>query len=136
MVRAGQPLGPQIAALGEMVEAKQEEFVQKLGARFSALLVENTPLDTGLLRGSWKAGKGGNIRRDGNTDWRNNLNELIAFWAGWKVGTKAFLVNTAFYSRYVEEGTHKMAPRAMLARTRQSVPRMASEVAREVWSNR
>ena len=96
-----------------------QKWVEKAGDRADLVVRETalnlftkikfkTPVDTGRLRAAW--GVGVNVVPKGGNDFAATL-------ATAKAGDRIYLANNVEYAVFVEFGTAKMAPRAMVRTT-------------------
>jgi HK97 gp10 family phage protein len=93
---------------------RQDQFVREFCQDLAEKVVENTPVQTGFLRGSWAAGIGAPAIAASVSDPspRIALNLSRA-----KAGDTIFISNSASYGAFVEFGTSRMSPRAFVRRT-------------------
>lgn len=80
-------------------------------------IVQNTPVDTGFLRGSWTAVLGRNASpRAGKVDpgGGRTLGDMSVTLQGAKWGDVITLVNGANYAMFIEYGTARMRARPMV----------------------
>lgn len=98
-------------------------------------VVERTPVDTGLLRGSWfvsfdRAAVNTGAAEDpsgGATIARMSLTL-----SGTEVGRDIYVLNQAHYANYVENGTTRMAPRLFVASTVNDAPQIFAAAAARI----
>jgi hypothetical protein len=107
------------------LKAQIAAFAQKNEARFDALarqsvqalahgVVEDTPLDTGFLRGSWQPSIGEpSMTHKGEMDASGGLitAKLASIIPQIKTGVIFHMMNNAAYAGYVHDGTTTMAAR-------------------------
>lgn len=98
---------------------KLETVFQEVVMDLSEKVTDNTPLQTGFLKGSWFLGINTITGPSGNFDTTGVMAvATIALAAqGLRVGDVATIGNNASYAKYVEYGTRNMAPRAMVRKT-------------------
>ncbi len=114
----------------DQVGARTDQFVRAFTLELAQRISRRTPVDTGFLRGSWFAtvnGAGapaGGPRTPGGAS-----QQLEATLSATKLGDVISLDNDAHYAPYVEFGTSRMAPRAMVRTTLAEVPTIARQVA-------
>lgn len=91
-----------------------DEFTREFPQDLTKAIIEDTPVDTGFLRGSWTAAidapdlsHQGQIGTDPSTRIALNLRRA-------KAGDTIYITNTAKYGPYVEFGTAFIAPRAFV----------------------
>lgn len=130
----GLPFDQQVAGYVKKYKLRMELFMPLFVERFAEELMFNTPVDTGLLRGSWLLGFHSNLRRAGVPDptGTDTLNAMVSRVGEWNPNRKIYFANSAPYSWWVEEGTSKMAPRYYIRKTVAAAPLIAEEVARDI----
>jgi len=74
-----------------------------------------TPVDTGRARGNWQTEIG--VIPEGERQSQNPVQDGTAILATLQPFQTVYLANNVPYILYLEQGTEKMAPRAMVART-------------------
>lgn len=97
-----------IARLDTMTRATVEELARKVIAR--------TPVDTGLLVSNWNYGLSSPNISTSEVPGEKALN-YFAEMPPKAAGLKHYVTNSVHYARFVERGTSRMAPRAMVALT-------------------
>lgn len=123
-----------IKKAGDRADKFMLEFVQDLAEE----VIMNTPVDTGFLRSSWtgKIGSpdlsttGEEAGASGAT--ASALNNITASLLGIEGGDVYYINNNATYAAYVEFGTSKMAPRAMVRRAVNKAPALAKNALNRV----
>ena len=94
-------------------------------------VVQDTPVDTGFLRGSWQPSLNTpEISGDGENG--NPSIKVAAVISGLRAGDKFWMTNNAEYAQYVEFGTSKMAGRFFVTRNMKRFSDIVSKVAREL----
>lgn len=89
-------------------------------------LVEKTPVKTGQARGGWRGGinRTPSTPADGKRDTHGEFTKahIEASLVGAKVGDRVVIANAVPHIHFLENGTVKMAARAMVASTRAEWP--------------
>lgn len=107
-------------SLVERTKRRQETVVQEFLWDLSSELMDNTPVITGFLRGSWYPSINtpgtapAGIKDPGG---QATLGRMALVFGTVRPGDVIYILNGANYAVHVEFGTSRMTPRAMVART-------------------
>ena len=93
--------------------------LQATVAEAGARIVDRTPVDTGLLRGNWQLSTGlvGEVLDRLDPDGSAAKSEIQADAQNLELGQRVAIVNSLDYAAFVEYGTSKMPPAAMVGVT-------------------
>lgn len=111
----------------ERLDALARQAVQELSSR----VVQDTPLDTGFLRGSWQPSIGqGDMSHKGEADKSGAAIEakLASIVPQIKAGQVFWMMNNAAYAGFVHWGTEKMAARPWVQNNVAAWPSIVREV--------
>lgn len=125
-------MGDAIRKTGRRLETVALEFTQDL----AETVVTRTPVDTGFLRGSWFVSLGEDMATfAGEPDKSGALTigRVSMDIARANVGTDIInILNSAGYADHVENGTSRMAPRAMVRSTVADAPQIFQDTIRRI----
>lgn len=121
-------LGDQIRAFGKVVERRIDYVHRNLSMMLFTAIVYDTPVDTGLARGSWWPSKNtpvmGGTQREDKTG-VDVVRDIEAVCMSANVGEVLWLMNNVHYIIELEYGWSKQSPEGMVrinvARIRQYV---------------
>jgi HK97 gp10 family phage protein len=76
-------------------------------------LSDNTPVRTGFLRGSWQVNLNSSAAEEGEYDKSGTIGKSAALdvLGDYRVGDTIYILNSAYYARFVEFGTQHIQPR-------------------------
>jgi hypothetical protein len=108
------------------VQGVAESVVVGTAAETASRIAERTPVDTGNARLSWHIT---DDPHDAGIEGKNSLDADAARIARTfsRGDREIYIVNSAEYIKYLEHGTSRTAPRAMVARTLPEVPEIANK---------
>lgn len=101
----------------EQAKVLPETFLIEFSNDMAKETVTSTPVDTGVLRGSWYSSindpsDGPNGRSDPSGSF--SIGQISATVSGARLGDKIYLLNSASYARFVEFGTATQRPQAFI----------------------
>lgn len=124
-------LGDQIRAYAEVVGRRVDHVHRNLGIVLFTAIVYDTPVDTGLARGSWFPTKGvpmmGGAQRSDPTG-QIVTRQIQEVCMSAKVTDVLFLMNNVQYIGELEYGWSKQAPEGMVRINVARIRRMVSDV--------
>lgn len=108
----------------KLVEGVTESVVVGTAAETASRIAERTPVDTGNARLSWHITDN---PHDAGIEGNNSLDADAARIARTfsRGDREIYIVNSAEYIKFLEYGTSRIVPRAMVARTLPEVPEIA-----------
>jgi len=106
--------------LNKRLNKKTEKEIRQLVFKIHAKTVLGTPVDTGLLRNSWKLTANNIDKTPGKPGTTLPTTPQLG---SFKLGNLIFITNAVFYARYIEFGTAKIAARKMLGNAIRAVSR-------------
>jgi hypothetical protein len=104
----------------EKAKDKADTVLRKTCLDLFSRVVLRTPVETGRLRGAWLCTVGtpsSSAPVEDDKSGGKTIGEISGALASAKMGDTIYLVNNTSYAAYVEFGTSKMAPRAMVGRS-------------------
>lgn len=113
---------------GANIDRFMREFPQDLAEK----VVENTPVLTGNLRANWTAAIGVPDRAFNGVPGDDPMGRIALNLSKAKGGDTIFITNNTEYGPYVEWGTSRMAPRAMVRKTLAQAPAIAAATIRRI----
>lgn len=120
---------------------KLDLFAKKVLYKFSERLVANTPVKTGLLRGSWNISVGGVAPYSGSPEpgaytlgvaSPETLTRLNAVISSISYGSQVYIANHASYARLVHDGGPGRVPQPFVTVTVAMAPLILQEALAEI----
>lgn len=105
--------GRQVRDWVDKADRKQKDTTRDIGVALFDAFSDNTPVRTGFLRGSWYAAYSGYKNNDGDYDptgvtTKEEARDVLRKFEDQK---QFWIMNSAYYARFVEFGTSKMEAR-------------------------
>jgi hypothetical protein len=125
----------QIDAWLQKAPEKLDAFARQICFEMAERVVDNTPVDTGFLRGSWQPSIGEpSLDHQGKPDKGGVAVATVVAMVipAMRAGQKFYMMNNAAYARPLEYGTSKMAGRFYVSDTVKNWQSAADQVAQEL----
>jgi hypothetical protein len=111
-----------LSQVGDEMEKMLDEYYQLLLKEVSEDLVNNTPGESGHLKGSTRLSANTPLYESGPTDKGGSSTkaQMKSEADGFSINDKAYLTNGAEYAVYVEKGTDTVKPYGFMRKTMES----------------
>lgn len=124
-----------LAAWSNKFEGSMDALARQTSQQIALNVVNDTPVDTGFLRGSWQPAIGGSKFRNkpnGDDGGAAVIADVMLTAAQMKAGQKFYMMNNANYAGFVEFGTSRMRARLFVTRNVKRAKSVVSKIAREL----
>lgn len=110
-----------------------DRFIRDFSFNLIERIIDRTPVKTGFLRNSWSASLDQPSRKTGAPGTGGaDLSGIGLVLSQATLKNRIYLTNNANYAKYVEFGTSRMAPRAMVRSTLAEADQIAEETLRRM----
>ncbi|NAZ37150.1 hypothetical protein [Rubellimicrobium sp. CFH 75288] len=122
-----------LAQWAHLTAEQTEAVARQVCFEAASRVVQNTPVDTGFLRGSWQPSIGAPLVKDedlASVDpaGANAASQIALAVLQMKAGERFWMLNGCSYGRFVEYGTSKMEGRHFVQKVVQSWPAIVAHV--------